>query len=118
MILVDTSVWIEHFRRGANRLETLLNKSLVLCHPFVVGELACGNLKNRDEILTLLKTLPEAHVAEHSEVLHLVNAHRLYGCGLGWIDMNLLASTLLTECGLWTLDKQLKNTAAKLKILV
>jgi predicted nucleic acid-binding protein len=118
MILVDTSVWIDHFRRGSSRLKILLDDGLVLCHPFVIGELASGNLNNRVEILSLLQALPKARVAEHSEVLHLVNAHQLYGRGLGWIDMHLLASTLLAECGLWTADKQLGDVAATLKISV
>lgn len=116
MILVDTSVWIDHFRHGSSRLRTLLNDGLVLCHPFVIGELACGNLKNRHAILNLLDTLPESRFAEHFEVVHLVDAHRLYGCGLGWIDMHLLASAVLTECGLWSLDKQLGHVAASLEI--
>jgi predicted nucleic acid-binding protein len=116
MILVDTSVWIDHFRRGNKRLQALLNEEMVLCHSFVVGELACGNLHNREEILNLLAALPEGQVAEHSEVLHILHSHKLYGQGLGWIDSHLLASALLSDCDLWTLDKLLRSAAKQLGI--
>jgi predicted nucleic acid-binding protein len=116
VILADTSVWIEHFRKGNNRLRSLLYDEQVLCHPFVVGELACGMLRNRGEILSTLRALPEARVAENDEVLHLLEARRLYGRGLGWVDANLLASALLTGCALWTLDKPLSKAAAALRI--
>jgi len=118
MILVDTSVWIEHLRSGGKRLGALLHDDQVLCHPFIVGELACGVLQNRREILTLLAALPEAHVAEHHEVLHLLEAKQLYGRGLGWVDAHLLASARLTGCALWTFDKPLRGAAAALKIPV
>lgn len=117
MILVDTSVWIEHLRAGSDRLKTLLLDEQVLCHPFVVGELACGNLEDRQEILSMLKALPEAHVAEHDELLRFVEARRLYGRGLGWVDVHLLASALLTGCTLWTFDKPLRRAAARLNVL-
>ena len=118
MILVDTSVWIEHFRRGSERLKSLLYDEQVLCHPFVVGELACGALRNRHEILSLVRALPEASVAEQAEVLRFLEARRLYGRGLGWVDANLLASTPLTGCSLWTLDKALRKAAAALDLSV
>ena len=117
MILVDTSVWVEHLRVGRARLKSLLYDEQVLCHPFVVGELACGTLRNRQEILGMMKALPEAHVAEQEEVLRFLEARRLYGRGLGWVDANLLASTLLTRCTLWTLDKPLRKAAAALDVL-
>lgn len=117
MILVDTSVWIEHLRRGSERLKSLLYNEQVLGHPLVVGELACGALHNREEILSTLRALPEAGVAEQEEVLHFLEARRLYGRGLGWVDVNLLASTLLTGCTLWTLDKALRRAAAALHIV-
>ena len=116
MTLVDTSVWIDHLRRGNERLSILLFENQVLCHPFVIGELACGNLKNRSELLVLLTTLPEAVVAEHSEVLHLLDSHQLYGIGLSLIDIHLLASALLTGSNIWTFDKQLHAAADTLKI--
>jgi len=117
MILADTSVWIEHLRSGSERLKSLLYKGQVLCHPFVVGELACGTIENREEILNTLKALPEARVAEHEEVLLFLEARRLDGRGLGWVDAHLLASTLLTGCMLWTLDKPLRKAAAALRVI-
>jgi predicted nucleic acid-binding protein len=118
MILVDTSVWVDHFRKSNASLSELLSEGAVFCHPFVIGELACGNLRNRDEILGLLAALPEAHVAEHEETLHLVKHHRLHGHGLGWIDAHLIASALLNRCNLWTSDKLLDSAARALKISV
>jgi len=116
MILVDTSVWVDHLRRGNKRLISLLNDEQVLCHPFVVGELACGNLKNRKEILRLSNSLPFVQQADHSEVLHLLNSNRLYGQGIGWVDAHLLASALLTGCSIWTLDKPFLAVADKLRL--
>jgi hypothetical protein len=114
MTLVDTSVWVDHLRRGNDRLASLLDDGSALCHPLVIGELACGNLAQRDRILALLAALPEAPVAEHEEVLALVLSRRLHGQGLGWIDMHLMASALLAECPLWTLDRILEATAQRL----
>ena|SRR3990172_1406290 len=116
MILVDTSVWIEHLRKGNERLKSLLYDGQVLCHPLVVGELACGILLNRQEVLNMLRVLPEARIAEHEEVLDFLEVRRLYGRGLGWMDTSLLASTLLTGCTLWTLDKPLSRAAAALHV--
>ena len=117
MILVDTSVWIEHFRAGSERLKTLLLDGQVLCHPLVVGELACGTLQKRAEILTMLKALPEAHLLDHQEVMSFLEARHFYGRGIGWVDAHLLASTLLTRCALWTFDKPLRRAAAALNVL-
>ena len=100
MTMVDTSVWVDHLRARNARLNSLLQDGQVICHPFVVGELACGNPRNRQEVLSLLAALPEATIAEHREVLHLVDAARLFGRGLGWVDAHLLASALLTGCAL------------------
>ncbi len=116
MILVDTSVWIQHLRTGLAELSSLLYDEQVLCHPFVVGELACGNLENREEILGLLNALPQVRVAEHREVLHMIEAQRLHSRGIGWVDAHLLASALLSECSLWTLDKPLRKATDDLKI--
>jgi predicted nucleic acid-binding protein len=117
MILVDTSVWVQHLRKGSDRLRSLLDEEQVVCHPFVIGELACGTLRNRQEILSLLDALPQAQVAEHEEVLHLLERRHLHGQGLGWIDAHLAASALLTGCSLWTLDKPLRRAAGFLGIL-
>lgn len=116
MTLVDTSVWIEHLRRGDARLSRLLGSAMVSCHPFVLGELAMGSLKNRAEILTLLDKLPEVAVATHDEVLTLVERHRLAGRGLGWIDAHLLASARLARSPLWTLDRRLADAARALGV--
>jgi predicted nucleic acid-binding protein len=118
MILVDTSVWIEHLRARNDRLRDLLFAEQVLCHPFIIGELACGTLRRRGEILSLLKALPESKLLEHEEVLNFLDARRLYGRGIGWVDAHLLASTLLTGCALWTFDKPLRRAAAALNILI
>ena len=87
-----------------------------MCHTHIVGELACGNIKNRDEILTLLYALPRALQAEDSEVFHLLKAESLYGRGVGWIDAHLLASARITGCGLWTLDRRMQRIASELSI--
>lgn len=110
-ILVDTSIWVHHLSRGDTRLAELLNAGEVLCHPFVMGELACGRMRNRREILGLLAALPRALVADHEELLHLIEQHGLYGRGLGWIDIHLLGSGLLSSCSLWTVDKALADAA-------
>lgn len=117
MILVDTSVWVEHFRRGRTGLPELLDDEQIFSHPFIIGELACGNLRNRREILGLLGALPCARIADHQEVLHLLDSARLYGRGLGWVDLHLLASAMITACGLRTLDRSLQLAAASLRIL-
>ncbi len=116
MILVDTSVWVAHLRDGTIGLETLLEEGNVASHPFIIGELACGNLKNRHEILSLLETLPTATQAEHEEVMQFIDRHRLRGKGLGYIDMHLLASSILTNVSLWTLDKKLIEVSSLLGV--
>jgi hypothetical protein len=117
MVLVDTSVWILHLRKGNIDLERLLNDGDVVCHPFIVGELACGNLKNRSEILSLLQSLPMSIQAEHEEVMRFIEDYRLMGKELGYIDMHLLASALLSEIPIWTLDKRLNKVLKELGIV-
>jgi len=116
VILADTSIWIDHLRKRSGKLAALLDDGRVVCHPFVIGELACGNLRNRTEILSLLTALPSTTLAAHEEVLRLVSDRKLHGKGLGWIDAHLLASTLLTGCTLWTKDKALAAAARVLKV--
>ena len=114
MTLVDTSVWIDHLRHGNDELRRLLEDGGVLSHPFILGELACGFMKNRHEVLSLLNALPAAAVAEHGEVMHLLNERRLCGLGLGWIDIHLLASATLSKATLWTMDRPLKKAVETL----
>ncbi len=118
MILADTSVWVDHLRKGNERLAGFLNEGVVLCHPFIIGELACGNLKNRDEILGMLAALPSIPVAEHDEVLDFISRHKFQGKGIGLIDAHLLASTCLAKCRIWTLDKSLIKIANNLKVSI
>ena len=116
MILVDTSIWISHLRQGNPGLANLLHKGEVLCHPFIIGELACGNMKNRSEILSLLSALPGAIRADHEEALHFIEEKKLMGKGLGYIDLHLAASAVLTGAALWTLDKKLQKVSKSLGI--
>jgi predicted nucleic acid-binding protein len=116
MVLVDSSVWIRHLRAGNTNLETLLNDGRVVCHPLIIGELACGNLKNRNEILTMLSSLPMAKQAEHEEVLQFIESNKLMGRGIGYVDAHLLASAVLTGIPFWTFDKKLHQVSLKLGI--
>jgi predicted nucleic acid-binding protein len=111
-ILADTSIWIQHLRRGEANLQELLHQGMVLMHPFILGELACGNVRNRSGLLEDLKSMPVASTASDDEVLKLVDSKKLWTLGIGWIDAHLLASALLTNCPLWTLDSSLKRAAA------
>ena len=116
MILVDTSIWINHFRLGQAKFSALLNLGEVIMHPFIIGELACGNLPNRKNVLYLISMLPKTSIATDSEVLKLLEENSLYGLGLGWVDLHLLASSLISHVTLWTLDKRLAKTAQKLGV--
>lgn len=112
MILADTSVWIEHFRHGESRLRDALEAAEVLVHPYVIGELACGNLRARESILGLLRRLPHAPLASDAEAHVMIERHRLMGRGIGWIDAHLLASTaLLPSTTIWTRDRRLAEVA-------
>ena len=112
MILVDSSIWIDHLRAGVPQLADLLNAGGVLMHPFVVGELACGNFENRKEVLSLLHALPAAPVATDEEVLFFIERRDLMGKGIGYVDAHLLAATAATGTGrLWTRDKRLDAVA-------
>ena len=113
MTLVDTSVWVDHLRKGNDELRVLLGKGEVLCHRFIIGELACGSLKNRREIENLLSALPRVLVAEHDEVMHFLHEQKLFACGLGWIDVHLLASASLSKARLWTIDRPLQRAAER-----
>ena len=116
MVLVDTSVWVRHLRQGDLILERLLNDGEVVCHPFVVGELACGNIANRTEILSLLKMLPMSRTATHEEVLWFIEQHHLMGKGVGYIDVHLCAAAVLTDLSMWTYDRKLDEAGEALGI--
>jgi len=116
MVLVDTSVWVSHLQSGNARLRELLEAGKVVSHPFIIGELALGNLKNRQEILSLLMALPAASSATHDEVLRFIEEQRLMGLGLGYVDIHLLAAARLTAVPLWTTDKHLKAAAIRLQV--
>lgn len=116
MVLVDTSVWIDHLRYGRRQLENLLNKDEVMVHPYIIGELACGQMKSRKEVLFLLTKLPESKLATHTEVLSFIEQRDLMGLGIGYIDAHLLASALISSAQFWTKDKKLKEIALDLNI--
>jgi len=114
MILADTSVWIDHLRHGDPELAAALQQSQIMVHPFVLGELACGNLKARTQLLSLLESLPAATMASDQEVLALIEKHALMGRGIGYIDAHLCASARLSSAQLWTRDKRLHAVAFEL----
>jgi predicted nucleic acid-binding protein len=117
VILIDTSIWIEHLRSGNPELAGALEVGRVLTHPFIIGELACGNLKNRREVLDLLKRLPAVPTATHGEVMAFIEQRALMGRGIGYVDAHLLASVALaTPARLWTRDKPLAAVAVELDL--
>jgi predicted nucleic acid-binding protein len=107
VILVDTSIWIDHLRSGSPALATLLQNELVCTHDFVIGELACGNLQNRAEVLGLLQSLPRLSAATENETLFFIEQQHLMGCGIGHIDVHLLAAAVIRDIPIWTKDKRL-----------
>lgn len=117
MVLVDTSVWVDHLRFGDPQLASLLEDGDVACHPFVIGELACGNLPERTELLGRLNEMPRTDLASQAEVMSMIEAHRLMGTGIGFIDVHLLASARLNGMLIWTRDLPLRKAAAKLDVL-
>jgi len=116
MVLVDTSIWIDHLKKGNIHLEKLLLDIEVACHPFIIGELACGNLKNSSEILSLLHSLPQTPDVENDEVVLFIEKNKLMGRGIGLIDVHLLASARLAHIPIWTRDKRLLKASASLQI--
>ena len=117
MVLVDTSVWISHLRRHDQRLDDLLGLEFIFCHPMVIGEISCGNLKDRSLILSLLEELPQPAVPTHQEVLGFIEQHRLMGLGLGFIDVHLLAACQMAGLSVWTQDKPLQRAAQRLHLM-
>ena len=116
MILVDTSIWVDHLNKSDDDLIVLLNLGRVCIHPFIIGEISCGSISNRSEILALLKALPHIEPALENEVFTLIENKKLYGIGLGFIDAHLLASALINNVKLWTRDKNLNNAAINLNV--
>lgn len=118
MILVDTSVWIDHLRHEDKDLRRLLEAGSILCHPHVIAEIALGNLRNRDAVLTALRGLPAAMIAQEPVVLAFIGANALAGTGIGYVDLHLLVSARLTpETSLWTRDRRLRQAAQRLGLL-
>ena len=117
MILADTSVWVAHFRTSHAALSQLLHDRRILTHPYVIGELACGNLSRQSEILESLQRLPSAPVASHPEVLYFIEQNRLMGLGIGYVDAHLLASAALEPpTQIWTHDKRLAAAAQGMRL--
>lgn len=116
MILVDSSIWIDHLRRHQQLLHAQLIEDQVLSHPFIVGELAMGGLGNGQDFFSFLQDLPKASVAHDDEVLTFISRHRLVGTGIGYIDAHLLASAQLTRVAFWTRDRRLQEIATKLSL--
>ena len=117
MVLVDTSVWVDHLRKGDAGLEDLLTKESVLTHPFVIGELALGNIPKRDVFLSAIGDLPKATMAEDDEVLRFISDRALFGVGVGYVDVHLLAAAKLTAgASLWTRDVRLLRVAQRLRL--
>jgi hypothetical protein len=117
-MLVDTSVWIDHVRRPEPKLIALLDENDVQIHPYVIGELACGHLGPRDELTVLIQHLPSLPAVDHEEALIFLDRHALHGRGVGWIDLHLLASTMLANATLWTRDRRLSAVAHALRIAI
>jgi predicted nucleic acid-binding protein len=117
VILVDTSVWVDHLRRSNAALGRLLDAGLVVCHPFVIGELALGSLSRTSEVLALLRELPAASVVAHEDALALVERRRLSGRGVGWVDTHLVASAMVERRQIWTRDRRLAMVARELGVL-
>ena len=116
MQLVDTSVWVDHLRQGDPELAAALERGQVMTHPAVIGELALGHLKQREQLLSLMADLPQSKPASDAEVLHLINSRQLMGRGIGYVDAHLLASCLLSTATLWTRDQRLRKVAIELEI--
>jgi len=116
MILLDTSVWVDHLRRGDPLAVQVLESGQAAVHAFVIGELACGNLKSRARVIDLLQALPQLAMATDDEVLYFIERHKLMGRGIGYVDAHLLAAAAIGRSSLWTRDKRLREIAAELGV--
>jgi predicted nucleic acid-binding protein len=116
MILLDTSVWVDHLRRGDSLVVQVLESGQAAAHAFVIGELACGNLKSRVRVIDLLQALPQVAMALDDEVLYFIERHKLMGRGIGYVDAHLLAAASISVSLLWTRDKRLREIATELGV--
>jgi predicted nucleic acid-binding protein len=116
MVLVDTSVWVSHLRHGNPKLQEMLQEGKVVSHPFIIGELTCGNISNRVEIISLMQSLPMLDIVEHEELLLFIEHNKMMGTGLGFVDVHLMAAAILAGIPLWTQDKSLKQACSRLSI--
>ena len=116
MILLDTSVWVDHLRRGDSLVVQVLEAGQAAAHAFVIGELACGNLKSRVRVIDLLRALPQLAMAMDDEVLYFIERHELMGRGIGYVDAHLLASSSISGSLLWTRDKRLREISTELGV--
>jgi predicted nucleic acid-binding protein len=116
MVLVDTSIWVDHFNHKNDKLEILLFEDQVVIHPYIIGELSCGNFKNRNLIISLLKALPKVSLISIDEFYMFIEKHKLYGIGLGYVDIHFLASAYISNCSIYTRDKSLSSAANQLGI--
>jgi predicted nucleic acid-binding protein len=116
MVLVDISVWVSHLRHGNPKLQEMLQEGQVVSHPFIIGELACGNISNRTEIISLMQSLPMLDAIEHEELLLFIEHNKMMGTGLGFVDVHLMAAAMLAGIPLWTQDKSLKQACSRLII--
>ena len=116
LVLVDTSVWIKHLRESDRNLVQLLEQGLVACHPFIIGELACGGIKKRYEIISLLNDLPSTNILDHDDIMEFIEYRKIMNRGIGYVDVHLLGSALVSETRLWTFDKALRKVANQLSI--
>jgi len=116
MVLIDTSVWVTHLQKGVTELESLLLDTEVASHPFIIGELACGGIKNRKEILSLIQALQSSPVVTDEEFMYFLETNKLSNKGIGFVDVHLLASAKMSRISLWTEDKTLQKAAKRLKL--
>lgn len=114
--LVDTSVWIDFFRSGNSKLDHLLEEGNIILHPFIFGELVCGNFKNRETVLSLLENLPCCKPAQHNEVVHFIESNQFFGRGAGWIDFHLLVAAKLNNLEIFSLDKKLQSLSREIGV--
>jgi predicted nucleic acid-binding protein len=116
MVLVDTSVWVSHLRHGNPKLQEMLQEGKVVSHPFIIGELTCGKISNRVEIISLMQSLPMLDIVEHEELLLFIEHNKMMGTGLGFVDVHLMAAAILAGIPLWTQDKKLRQACSRLSI--